>query len=306
MQRAKQVAALWNWIPAFRAVAETEHLPTASEKLSVSAPALSRTIRLLEGELGTELFRRTGRRLELNDAGRAFLVSVRAAMQQVYDGMQSARGGKLGGPVYVASDDFVATSHMTRVLERLRQDHPDMHPWVVSVPHYCVVQELLRGELDVALQAVAPTSDDVAVTRLGEEPNRVYCGPTHPLYEQRGVTMEAVLDHDFVFTPADRIEWSGPVADLGPRRRFAARVEKTSLALDLCHGGRHLAVLPESVVRHAPVSLHPLPVGVVSHTPILAVHRVAVDPGGRVDVVLRTVASELRRDPPSPLSMVGS
>ena len=45
---SERVSRIWNWLPVFRAVAETEHLPTASELLYVTPSALSRTIRLLE------------------------------------------------------------------------------------------------------------------------------------------------------------------------------------------------------------------------------------------------------------------
>ncbi len=59
MERLRRVASFWNWLPAFRAVAETEHLPTAAEALFVSPSALSRAIRLLEKDVGQPLFRRT-------------------------------------------------------------------------------------------------------------------------------------------------------------------------------------------------------------------------------------------------------
>ena len=42
---------LWSWLPAFRFVAETEHLPTASDLLYTSPSALSRTVKQLEGAL---------------------------------------------------------------------------------------------------------------------------------------------------------------------------------------------------------------------------------------------------------------
>ena len=76
MERLRRVARLWSWLPAFRAVGETQHLPTASEHLLVTAPALSRAVRLLEKDVGRELFRRTGRRIELNDNGEAEPVPV--------------------------------------------------------------------------------------------------------------------------------------------------------------------------------------------------------------------------------------
>src|SRR5690554_4873240 len=74
------LATIWNWLPAFRAVAESEHLPTAAARLHVSAPALSRTVRLLEEHLEVELFNRVGRRLVLNSAGEQLLSAVQEAM----------------------------------------------------------------------------------------------------------------------------------------------------------------------------------------------------------------------------------
>ncbi len=43
MQPLRRLVPFWNWLPAFRAVAESQHLPTASRELNVTAPALSRS-----------------------------------------------------------------------------------------------------------------------------------------------------------------------------------------------------------------------------------------------------------------------
>ena len=97
MERLKRVASVWSWLPAFRAVAETQHLPTASAELDVSASALSRTIRLLESDIGRTLFERQGRRIVLNEAGERLLVAVRDAMRRVHDGMSPMDRKELEG-----------------------------------------------------------------------------------------------------------------------------------------------------------------------------------------------------------------
>ena len=78
-----RLSDLWNRLPVFKTVAQTEHLPTASKMLHITAPAISRTIRLLEDEIGQPLFRREGRNLQLNAAGRRLLSAVSQVMESL-------------------------------------------------------------------------------------------------------------------------------------------------------------------------------------------------------------------------------
>lgn len=83
----RRLLPVWHLLPAFRAVAETEHLPTAGRLLELSPSALSRSIKQLEESLQTPLFDRVGRQLRLNEHGRAFLGVLREAMRRIDDGV---------------------------------------------------------------------------------------------------------------------------------------------------------------------------------------------------------------------------
>lgn len=85
LERFRRVHSVWSWLPAFRAAAETESLREASAILEVSRPAVSRTIKLVEQELGIEIFDRSGRSLELTDQGIVLLDGVRDAMRRIDD-----------------------------------------------------------------------------------------------------------------------------------------------------------------------------------------------------------------------------
>src|ERR1700746_586659 len=66
----------------FVAVAEAENvLRAATQKLHVSQPAVSRQIRDLEEELGLQLFERTGKAINLTDAGCLFLKEAREILE---------------------------------------------------------------------------------------------------------------------------------------------------------------------------------------------------------------------------------
>ena len=69
VERLRHIAEFWNWLPAFRAIAETSHLPSAAAILHLSPSALSRSLQQLENRLGRKLFPRANRRLELTREG---------------------------------------------------------------------------------------------------------------------------------------------------------------------------------------------------------------------------------------------
>lgn len=85
MDRFRRVAGFWNWLPAFRGVAEHESIHQAASSLGVSASALSRTVKLLEDAMGVELFVRHAGGLRLTDAGRDLLVVARDSMRAADD-----------------------------------------------------------------------------------------------------------------------------------------------------------------------------------------------------------------------------
>ncbi|BBN82090.1 transcriptional regulator IlvY [Pseudoalteromonas sp. A25] len=64
----------------FLTLAETLHFARASEQCHVSAPTLSRQIKQLEQELGTELFIRDNRSVSLTQHGRAFVEYAQATL----------------------------------------------------------------------------------------------------------------------------------------------------------------------------------------------------------------------------------
>ena len=71
----------------FQALAKEEHMSRTAEKLYISQPSLSLTIKKLEKELGVPLFDRTGRSIRLNAYGSLFLRHV----DEVFSALE--RGG---------------------------------------------------------------------------------------------------------------------------------------------------------------------------------------------------------------------
>lgn len=274
MERLLRLAQFWSWLPAFRAVAETQHLPTAALELRLSPSALSRTIRLLERELGQPLFARRGRNLFLAPAGEELLLAVRDAMRRVDDGVALISGLAESGPLHLSiAGPFNVIA--PAVLDRLRLRHPDLVPRLHHHVPGDAPPRLLRGDLDLVV-----TPDPVAAPGLSVEPVAivtagVYCGRGHALHRARKVTIERVLEHDF----------AAPIASESPRtgdgwpphfeRRVAVYVQHIIVALALCARGGCLAVFPDCVVESDPRArdLSKLPLDVIPPTRLWAMRR---------------------------------
>ncbi len=83
-------------LPAFRAVARLQNLRAAADELHLTHSAVSQQIKQLEDQAGVQLFDRVGRRLQINDAGRALQRAVEQALQQLDDGLRQATQAAAG------------------------------------------------------------------------------------------------------------------------------------------------------------------------------------------------------------------
>ena len=272
MDRLRRINQLWNWLPAFRAVAETEHLPSASALLGVSPSALSRTIKLVEEDVGRPLFDREGRQLRLNANGRAFLRAVRDAMRLVHDGLGEIAGDSLSGKVRIAVAGSAQLLFVPRLVELLHARHPELEPVFQPITAGEEVAALMRGQIDVAFTSSAVESDTTEVERLGQLRSAVFCGPEHELFGKANPTRAQILESPFVVVTPGASSHLGDAWPLEIARKIGVRVPTLEAALQLCEGGRFLATLPELVALTRP-KLRRLAFGGLPPVPIFSCQR---------------------------------
>ena len=293
MDRLRKIASFWNWLPAFRAVAESQHLPTASKHLLVTAPALSRSIRLLERELGQPLFRRSGRRIELNEAGEKFLGAVRDAMRLIHEGMLEVKSEQLVGTLRIASAGLV-TQYVIPALTELQDENDNLVPWLTTAVPAEIPNQLMRGELDVAFVCIPMADDRLSIQHIGSATNGIYCGEKHALRDRAELTIEEVVEHSFI-APVPAVD--GQTKEGWPpaiTRRIAMHVDQMRLGVDICARGELLAVFPDSVARaHPDAQLHRLPVDVLPTTDIFAAMRPALGRQNSAAMVIDAVARQI-------------
>ncbi len=258
----RRVSNLWNWLPAFRAVAETEHVRHAADRLHTSPSALSRTIKLLEDDLGKPLFDRVGRQLRVNASGQALLRAVRESMRRVHDVTMAIESTSLSGPIRISAEGTLIAAFVVPTLARVRKEHPDLVPQVHTGSLVDAPTALRVGDIDVLLQTTPSAATDLACERLGTSTNGIYCGRDHPLYGSTApMTLEDIAEHPFVAPPAangNPVEgWPAEIP-----RTVAAMVSPMQTGVEVCRTAGLVAVFPDRVVARERQAgdLHRLPI----------------------------------------------
>ncbi|MDJ0108620.1 LysR family transcriptional regulator, partial [Rhodococcus erythropolis] len=139
---------------AFLAVADELHFGRAAERLHIGQSPLSQTIRALERELGTDLFVRTTRSVQLTAAGEALVTPARiieAQIAVVRDIASAASTGETGRVTvgFGGTGGYTVLSALTR---SVADSHPgielDLRPQMYSGE---VLDALRRGTLDMGI-----------------------------------------------------------------------------------------------------------------------------------------------------------
>ncbi|WP_148863757.1 LysR substrate-binding domain-containing protein [Marinobacter fonticola] len=117
---------------AFDVAAQTQSFVKAAERLHVTHGAVSRQVRLLESELGVELFDRRNRAIFLNPAGRALKAVTTPLFEQlegvVYRLQQESREGVL----VLSCEPTIAMKWLIPRLPSLHKAHPDINLHLVA------------------------------------------------------------------------------------------------------------------------------------------------------------------------------
>ena len=135
----------------FVAVAEELNFTRAAQRLHVSQPALSATVRQLEVRVGVTLLQRTTRKVELTAAGQTLLVHARMVLDASSSLDGALRAHRDGGRLRVGIFAHGAGALTLPILQAFEAERPDVDVEVSEVNAVTVVTALVDGRVDVLI-----------------------------------------------------------------------------------------------------------------------------------------------------------
>lgn len=181
-------------------LADELNFTRAAERLHLAQQALSSQIRQLEQRVGVKLVERTTRRVELTEAGLAFVGHARAALEQADAANAAATAvvrGERGELIVglLAVPGFELTSE---ILRQFARDRPGITVSLRSIG-WSSVQPLLSGEVDLCLFRPPVGFDGIDQLVLGSEPRVAVLPAGHRLAGREEVSVDDLLDEPWIW-----------------------------------------------------------------------------------------------------------
>lgn len=185
----------------FCAISHWKNFTRTAESLHVSQPSVTKAIKALEAELGLTLIDRSQKKVNLTEAGQAFLLHAQRIMGDMgtaVKDMQRYRSDYRGS-IKFGLPPMVEAYLFPELFTRFQQSFPDIN---LDVHEYSdsdeVRHKLAMGELDFGIvlgEVKTPSEDDILIMR---DTMSVCLPPSHPLTRQKIVSIKELLGEKFI------------------------------------------------------------------------------------------------------------
>ncbi|OUT26814.1 LysR family transcriptional regulator [Acinetobacter nosocomialis P020] len=268
----------------FIKIVEEGSFTAASEKLFIAQSALSRQMKLLEEEIGFQLFDRTDKRVKLTAAGEVFYKKIKdnlLYLNEIIDLAKSVSEGKNRQIKIAHSSSIVMDHKKVQILKEVSLTQ-QLSFEINTLSSEQQILALMNGEIDIGFirPPVRHTLDEMSILKLYEEPLMVAMHIEHAKFAKaEKVYLKDLKDECFVTTPhADRGGLSYLVANLclatGFTPQKAPILSRKVSQLQLVAANLGISIVPEEFKQILPNQVKLLPLADdLSFSEVLLVYR---------------------------------
>ncbi len=268
----------------FIKIVEEGSFTAASEKLFIAQSALSRQMKLLEEEIGFQLFDRTDKRVKLTAAGEVFYKKIKdnlLYLNEIIDLAKSVSEGKNRQIKIAHSSSIVMDHKKVQILKEVSLTQ-QLSFEINTLSSEQQILALMNGEIDIGFirPPVRHTLDEMSILKLYEEPLMVAVHTEHAKFAKaEKVYLKDLKDECFVTTAhADRGGLSYLVANLclaaGFTPQKAPILSRKVSQLQLVAANLGISIVPEEFKQILPNQVKLLPLADdLSFSEVLLVYR---------------------------------
>ena len=247
-----------NQLHIFHTAAHSRTLGEAAEKLYLTQPAVSQQIRNLEKHLGTRLFERSRRGVELTPAGRELLdytTQILRMSAQAEAALTNINNVEEAQAVVGATPN-VGSYLLPTWIQDFRAKHPNVTMVIHTATTPQVVEAVATGHQHLGFvegEISALAQDDVETMVLARVPQRVVVGRSHPWWGRECITLQELDGQPMVFRQEksqSHVWLSAILREHGITPRIIGEFDNPETLKQAVRSSSSLTVLPENALEH--------------------------------------------------------
>ena len=169
---------------AFLAVSDLGTFSKAAESLYITQPAISKRISLLEDQLGSKLFDRIGKRVMLNQAGKALLPIARRILQDMKESQLviDNLNGQVSGDLSLVTSHHIGLRRLPDTLKHFAEDFPQVRLDLAFMDSEDACQEIEKGNFELGVVTLPSSKPKRLLLKpLWNDPLTIAVAKDHPL-----------------------------------------------------------------------------------------------------------------------------
>ncbi|MGQ8708143.1 LysR family transcriptional regulator [Serratia sp. TSA_198.1] len=165
-------------LEAFIRVVDSSDFSSAARSLNVTAGAISKQIRRLEGSLGVTLFERSTRRIRVTDEGLQIYECIKRGLSSIREAYSIAEQGRqsLSGNIAISSPSTFNDYFLIEAIENFKREHPDVSFYLDSSNR---VVDIYSDGIDLAVRSGQLSDSQLVARKVFEQHRVLVCSPSY-------------------------------------------------------------------------------------------------------------------------------
>lgn len=248
-------------------------LSRAAHRLNIAQPTISKRLQELELECGFEVFRKSGRSVELTDRGQE-LYQLAEQILSLIDRVGEIRSGDAMAKrrVDVGVTELTAHTWLPRLLAHVEETHARLEVHVLVEHGSSLLRRLQRGELDIVISPAVPSSIELMQRHVTDVDFALMASPricdADTIYDGERLSRLPFITHSlFSNTHGALDRW---MSDVGAKPERVLEVDSIAAQVGMAIAGLGATLLPRRLFRGLLTSGKLVEVLAVEPSPMLA------------------------------------
>jgi DNA-binding transcriptional LysR family regulator len=183
----------------FVQVAKEKSYTRAAKKLYLSQPALSKTIKKLENELGAKLFDRSGKEVKLTDCGKDLFEKAQKLIWDFNNTIESLQETKdlKRGHITIGIPPVIGTLYFSPIITNFRKMYPGISIDIFEEGAKTVADKVIEGDVDIGIVILPTNTRELIIIPVFKDENVVVVYETNPLALKEKISFKHLKNENF-------------------------------------------------------------------------------------------------------------